>query len=169
MTGGFYVHYISPGKYKTICLVSMRSIISKHTYFLFKANLHCNLPHFRNVPNTSAERADFYQQEKTLRGFECFIGSQAQCLQLKSTVTCHIFIPEYAPSAFREVAFLFFSSLVGKFCLNPEFPKYLSLKLGHGFHCCLNYLHHWFPCCSKQHSMSLVVDFNTIAKKFLLL
>ena len=32
----------------------MCSIISKHTYFLLKVDLHCNLPHFRNVSNTSA-------------------------------------------------------------------------------------------------------------------
>ena len=36
----------------TIWLVSMCSIISKYTYFLLKVNLHCNLPHFRNVSNT---------------------------------------------------------------------------------------------------------------------
>ena len=53
MTGGFQVHHISPGKYKPFWLVSMCSIISKHTYFLFKVDLHCNLPHFRNVSNTS--------------------------------------------------------------------------------------------------------------------
>ena len=47
------MHHISPGKYKTIWLVSMCSIISKHTYFLLKFDLHCNLPHFRNVSNTS--------------------------------------------------------------------------------------------------------------------
>ena len=47
------MHHISPGKYKTIWLVSMCSIISKHTYFLLKVYLHCNLPHFRNVSNTS--------------------------------------------------------------------------------------------------------------------
>ena len=28
-------------------------IISKHTYFLLKVDLHCNLPHFRNVSSTS--------------------------------------------------------------------------------------------------------------------
>ena len=50
------MHHISPGKYKTIWLVSMCSIISKHTYFLLKVYLHCNLPHFRNVSNTSAWR-----------------------------------------------------------------------------------------------------------------
>ena len=47
------MHHISPGKYKTIWLASMCSIISKHTYFLLKVNLHCNLPHFRNVSSTS--------------------------------------------------------------------------------------------------------------------
>ena len=31
----------------------MCSIISKHTYFLLKVDLHCNLPHLRNVSNTS--------------------------------------------------------------------------------------------------------------------
>ena len=31
----------------------MCSIISKHTYFLLKVNLHYNLPHFRNVSSTS--------------------------------------------------------------------------------------------------------------------
>ena len=49
------MHHISPGKYKTIWLVSMCSIISKHTYFLLKVDLHCNLQHFRNVSNTSGE------------------------------------------------------------------------------------------------------------------
>ena len=31
----------------------MCSILSKHTYFLLKVDLHCNLPHFRNVSNTN--------------------------------------------------------------------------------------------------------------------
>ena len=47
------MHHISPGKYKTIWLVSMFSIISKHKYFLLEVDLHCILPHFRNVSNTS--------------------------------------------------------------------------------------------------------------------
>ena len=50
------MHHISLGKYKTIWLVSMCSIISKHTYFLLKVNLHFNLPHFRNVSNTSVKQ-----------------------------------------------------------------------------------------------------------------
>ena len=44
-----------PPKYKTILLVSKFSIISKITKFLFKSYLHCNLPNFRNVSNTSAQ------------------------------------------------------------------------------------------------------------------
>ena len=43
-------------------------------------------------------------------------------------------------NAFIKVAFLFFSSLVEKFGSNPKFPKYWSLKLGHGFPCCSKYL-----------------------------
>ena len=31
----------------------MSSIISKHTIFLLKVDLHCILPHFRNVSDTS--------------------------------------------------------------------------------------------------------------------
>ena len=43
-----------PGKYKTICIVSMFFfIISKSTSFLLKLDLHCNFPNFRNVLNTS--------------------------------------------------------------------------------------------------------------------
>ena len=33
----------------------MCSIISKHTFFLLKVDLHCNLSHFRNVSNTSVQ------------------------------------------------------------------------------------------------------------------
>ena len=63
MTGGFLVHHISPGIYKTIWLVSMCSIINKHTYFLLNLDLHCNLPHFRNVSNTSEESTGVQLQE----------------------------------------------------------------------------------------------------------
>ena len=41
----------------------MCSIISKHTYFLLKVNLHCNLPHFRNVSNTS-DRASGREEKR---------------------------------------------------------------------------------------------------------
>ena len=42
-----------PRKYKTLLLVSKLSIVSKSTQFLLKYDLHCNLPNFRNVSNTS--------------------------------------------------------------------------------------------------------------------
>ena len=45
-----------PDRFKTIWLVSMCSIITKNTSFLLKLNLHCNLPHFRNVSNISGEQ-----------------------------------------------------------------------------------------------------------------
>ena len=55
MTGGSLVHHISPWTIKkTICLVSNFYIISKSTLFLLKTDLHCNLPNFINVSNTSA-------------------------------------------------------------------------------------------------------------------
>ena len=66
MTGGFYVHHISPVKYKTIWLVSIFSIISKYTYFLLKGDLHCNLPHFRNVSNTIVPYAGIFLKDGLL-------------------------------------------------------------------------------------------------------
>ena len=70
------MHHISPGKYKTIWLASMCSIISKHTYFLLKVDLHYNLPHFRNVSSTSVtqcgeffKRAHFLEKTGKKRAF----------------------------------------------------------------------------------------------------
>ena len=46
-----------------------------------------------------------------------------------------------AINAFIKLAFLFFSRLVRKFGSNCKFPKKnWSLKLGHEFTCCSNYL-----------------------------
>ena len=44
-----------PGNIKTIWLVLVFTIISKSTSFLLKFDLHCNLPNFRHVSNTSVQ------------------------------------------------------------------------------------------------------------------
>ena len=55
--------YIPLDNKKTICLVSNFYIISKSTLFLLKTDLHCNLPNFINVSNTSAQRPNVYCQD----------------------------------------------------------------------------------------------------------
>ena len=46
-----------PDRYETIWFLSMCSVLTKRTSFLLKLDLHCNLPHFRNISNISGEQA----------------------------------------------------------------------------------------------------------------
>ena len=52
-SGNFLVHFISPWQNLPIWLVLMFSIISKSTSFLLKLDIHCKLPNFMRVSNTS--------------------------------------------------------------------------------------------------------------------
>ena len=52
-SGNLYVHLIFPWQNWTIDLFFTFYFISKSTYFLLKLNLHCKLPNFRCVSNTS--------------------------------------------------------------------------------------------------------------------
>ena len=51
------VTYIPLENIKLFGLVSKFSIISKSTWFLLKLDLHCNLPNFKHISNTSVHIA----------------------------------------------------------------------------------------------------------------
>ena len=59
-SGNFEVHIISPWQNLTIRLVLMFSIMSKSTSFLLKLDLHCKLPNFIRVSNTSVMNNLFF-------------------------------------------------------------------------------------------------------------
>ena len=65
----------SPGKHKTIWIVSMFFfcivIIYKSTLFVLRLDLHCYLPNFRNVSNTNGTPSKTSDPIITFREFIC--------------------------------------------------------------------------------------------------